>query len=91
MNEDRLRTRILQALKEVAPDANIEALEPRHSFRDQLDMDSVDFLNFVLALETRLDVRIPDADFMKLSTLAGCVGYLGQMSLERTPAAALHG
>lgn len=91
MNEDHLHTRILEALKDVAPDADIADLEPNNSFRDQLDMDSVDFLNFVLALETRLDVRIPDADFMKLSTLAGCVGYLGQMSLERTPAAALHG
>jgi len=46
------------------------------SFRDQLDIDSVDFLNFVLALEQRLGRTIPQLDYPRLSTLDGCVAYL---------------
>lgn len=92
MNQDRLRTRVLDILKQVAPEADVELLDPRHSFRDQLDMDSVDFLNFVLALEAGLGVRIPDADYMKLSTLGSCLAYLSRPSPEHAAErAAEHG
>lgn len=74
----RLREQVLEALTEVAPDIGAEHLEPRVSFRDQYDFDSVDFLNFVMTLERRLGTRIPEADYPQLSTLDGAVGYLRQ-------------
>jgi acyl carrier protein len=46
------------------------------SFRDQLDIDSMDFLNFVIAVHEALHVEIPEADYPKLATLNGCVEYL---------------
>jgi acyl carrier protein len=46
------------------------------SFRDQLDIDSMDFLNFVIAVHEALHVEIPEADYPKLITLNGCVAYL---------------
>lgn len=91
MNQQHLRERIIEILKQVAPDADVEHLDPRHSFRDQLDMDSVDFLNFVLAIEAELDVRIPDEDHMNLSTLGGCVAYLSRQPVARAYAEAVHG
>jgi acyl carrier protein len=44
--------------------------------RDQIDIDSVDFLNFVIGLHKALNIEIPDADVAKLTTLNGCVNYL---------------
>lgn len=49
---------------------------PGINFRDQLDLDSMDFLNFVLALHDRLRVEIPETDYPKLYTLDGAVAYL---------------
>ena len=74
---DALAQQILDTLTAVAPDVDPGALVSDVAFRDQLEIDSVDFLNFVLALEKRLDRRIPETDFPKLSSLKGCLEYLG--------------
>ncbi len=76
MNHDQLAARVRHVLKDIVPEADVERLNPRRSFRDQLDMDSVDYLNFVLALEAETGVRIPDVDYPELSTLGSCVDYL---------------
>ncbi|MGD8429087.1 MAG: phosphopantetheine-binding protein [Ectothiorhodospiraceae bacterium] len=78
MAGDGLRDTVLAVLGEVAPEVDTEALEPRASFRDQTEMDSVDFLNFVLKLEQRLGTKIPEYDYPKLSSLQGCLDYLGE-------------
>jgi acyl carrier protein len=49
---------------------------PGVPLRDQLDMDSMDFLNFVIGLHGELNVEIPETDYRELSTLDGCVAYL---------------
>jgi acyl carrier protein len=63
-------------LSNVAPKANLKAIEPGKYWRDQIDIDSVDFLNFVIGLHKALNIEIPDADVSKLVTLNGCVSYL---------------
>jgi len=67
---------VLDTLVGIAPDLDPGALDPDVAFRDQFEIDSVDFLSFVLALEKRLDRRIPETDFPKLSSLKGCLDYL---------------
>lgn len=67
---------IMAALQEVAPEAEPDKLQAGVNLRDQIDMDSVDFLNFVTALERRLDVKIPEQDYPKLSSLDGCRRYM---------------
>jgi acyl carrier protein len=52
------------------------AVAPDVPFRDQLDLDSMDYLNFVIALHAALGVEIPEADYPKLATLEACVDYL---------------
>jgi acyl carrier protein len=74
MTADALRSAVLEALLDVAPDA-LDAARP---FRDQFDFDSMDQLNFVVALHKRLGVDVPETDYPQLATLAGCVAYLSR-------------
>lgn len=76
MTREEIKTTILQVLGEIAPEADLSQLKPDVSFREQLDMDSMDFLNFVVGLHQALKVEIPEEDYPRLITLAGCVEYL---------------
>ena len=76
MDENDIRDTVLEVLQTIAPEADLAALEPVTSFRDQIDIDSMDFLNFMIALEKRLGVRIREVDYPKLSSLDGCVAYI---------------
>ncbi len=76
LTTDEITNTVLRALGEIAPEADLAAIKPGVSFRDQLDIDSMDFLNFVIAVHEALHVEIPEADYPKLITLNGCVEYL---------------
>ncbi len=67
---------VLRILGEIAPEADLTALKPDVSFRDQLDLDSMDFLNFVIALHKELHLEIPEADYPKYASLNGCIEQL---------------
>jgi acyl carrier protein len=81
--EAEIRAAVLHALGEVAPEAALERLRPTVSFREQLDLDSMDFLNFVIGLHQALGVDIAESDYPKLTTLEGCVAHLA--ALGATP------
>jgi acyl carrier protein len=72
---EEIRTRIVAALANVAPELEPATLAPNVDFRDQLDLDSMDFLNFAIGLSKTFGVDVPEADYRKLSTLDGCVAY----------------
>lgn len=74
--DQKVDAAVRAALEEVAPDADVEHIDAARNLRDQVELDSVDFLNFVTALERRLDMRIPEVDYPKLSSLDGCRRYL---------------
>ena len=76
MTAEDIKKVILDALTRIAPEVDPASIESGASFRDQLDLDSMDFLNFVLALHHRLGVDIPEADYPRLYTLDGAVAYL---------------
>ncbi len=76
MNEQALSDTIIRVLQDIAPDIDTAQLNPNQSFRDQFELDSVDFLNVVLKLEQTFGVRIPEMDYPKLSSLKGCIDYL---------------
>ena len=73
---DEINNTALRVLGEIAPEADLATIKPDVSFRDQLDIDSMDFLNFVIGLHEALRVEIPEADYPKMATLNGCVEYL---------------
>lgn len=76
MTDEELKTQIVAVLRDIAPEAEIDGLKPDVAFRDQFEMDSVDFLNFMLGLEQRLGVKIPEVDYPKYATLDGCLAQL---------------
>ena len=84
MTEAELREVVLKVLGGIAPEADLSRLKPQARIRDQLDIDSMDFLNFVIGLHQELKVEIPERDYGQLATLAGCTAYLA--SVLRTPA-----
>jgi len=76
MTDAEIRQLALDVLASVAPEADLTGLDPSINFRDQVEIDSLDFLNFILALEEKLDVSVAEADYPKLSNLSGCVAYV---------------
>ena len=76
MSRQDLRQTIVDALLEVAPDVDASALDATRAFRDQFDFDSMDTLNFVLALHHRVGIDIPERDYPELSSLDGAARYL---------------
>ena len=79
MATETLEESIYAALGEITPGLDPRALDPRIALRDQIEMDSVDFLRFVLDLERRRGVRVPDLDYPRLASIAGCAAYLGRL------------
>jgi acyl carrier protein len=73
---DGVRATVLGVLGEIAPEADLAAVRPDVPLREQLDLDSMDVLNFVVGLHEALGVDIPEADYGKLATLDACVAYL---------------
>jgi len=78
MNRDEIRRQLLQALSDVAPEVDTQAIEPARALRQQVDLDSADWLNFLVAVHEHLRVEIPDADAAKLSTLDKLIDYCAQ-------------
>lgn len=74
--EERIRETVLRLIKQIAPEADVGTIQPDVRLRDQLDFDSVDFVNFALALQEAFRVKIPEIDFVELGTLKGCIRYL---------------
>ena len=86
MDENGLRQQIIESLTKTAPDIDQNALDPGINFRDQFEVDSVDYLSFMLDLEKRLGIRIPEVDYPKLSSMRGCLAYLQPVLGERQEA-----
>ncbi len=78
MNRTELRAAVLQELKRIAPEIEESELEPAKALRDQVDLDSMDWLNFLVALHERLKVEIPESDYARLGTLDQTVEYLAK-------------
>ena len=76
MNETDIRTVLQEELGNIAPEMDLQKLDPTADLREALDIDSMDFLNFVVAVHHRLGVDIPELDYPKLITLDGAATYL---------------
>jgi len=76
MTDQELKASVLAALVAVAPEANPAELRAQEPLRDQLDLDSFDFLRFIIGLHDRVGVDIPESDYRNLGTLDDSVAYL---------------
>jgi len=76
MSDLNIRTVVEEELNNIAPEVVIGTIDPAADLREALDIDSMDFLNFVTAIHHRLCIDIPELDYPKLTTLDGAVEYL---------------
>lgn len=75
---------VLQTISKIAPESNLESLKPDVRFRDQFDFDSVDFVNFIVQLQEVILSKIPESDYPQLTTVNGCIAYLGEKKSNAT-------
>lgn len=76
MGDQGVKDIILDIIATVAPDADLSDVKSDVRLRDQLDMDSMDFLDIVMELRKRYKIEVPKEDYPNLATLDGCVAYL---------------
>lgn len=78
MTIDEIREAVLRMLCEIAPEADPSQIRGDVDLRDQLDIDSMDLLNFVISVDKELGVDIPESDYGRFSTLDEFVAYLAE-------------
>jgi acyl carrier protein len=76
MTRDEIKNTVLRILGGIAPEADLTQIKPQVDFREQLDIDSMDFLNFAIGLNKELGVEVHEADYPKVASLDGCVEYV---------------
>jgi len=76
MTDEDIRTVLRDELGNIAPEADLASVDAGADLREALDIDSMDFLNFITAIHQRLGVDIPEVDYANLFTLNGAIGYL---------------
>ena len=77
MSDIDIRKVLQEELNNIAPEVDIAGIDPAARLREVMDIDSMDFLNFIIAIHHRLGIDIPEIDYPKLVTLDGAVAYLG--------------
>ena len=77
MKPEELKSQVLEVLTTIAPELEPGELRADKPLRNQVDLDSMDWLNFLVALHERLKVDIPEADYAKLVTLDDLLAYVG--------------
>jgi acyl carrier protein len=76
MNAQEVRQVVLDIIADIAPDEDVTGLKDEVSLREQIDLDSMDFLDIVMELRKRHKVEVPAEDYPQLATMASCVAYL---------------
>jgi acyl carrier protein len=76
MTAQEVRGIVLDIIADIAPDEDVTSVNDEVSLRDQLDLDSMDFLDIVMELRKRHKIEVPQEDYSHLDTLNGCVTYL---------------
>jgi len=76
MTEEKLKEIIFRELRQIAPEADPTTLDPDENIRQALDIDSYDFLQFLIAIDEAIGVEIPEADYENVFTLRGLLRYL---------------
>ena len=76
MNDVEIQKVVDQELNNIAPEVDMASIDPAADLREAIDIDSMDFLNFITAIHHRLGIDIPEIDYPKLVTLNGAVAYI---------------
>lgn len=76
MTREACQQVVLDIIADIAPDEDLKGVRPDVRLRDQLDLDSMDFLDIVMELRKKYGIEVPEEDYPRLATLDGCADYL---------------
>jgi len=85
MNREDILLAVKDIIRTIAPDEDLSDLKTDVRLREQIELDSMDFLDIVMELRKRYGVHIPEADYKELATLDGCVRYLAPLLEGKEP------
>jgi acyl carrier protein len=76
MTPEQIREEIIDILSDISPDDDLSTLNDQQSFREQLELDSMDFLDIVMELRKRHRIQIPEDEYPRLASMSSTVEYL---------------
>jgi acyl carrier protein len=76
MTKDNCKKLVIDIISDIAPDEDLSTIKPEIRLRDQLQLDSMDFLDIVMELRKRHGIEVPEADYGQLASLESCAEYL---------------
>ena len=76
MTKDETKQVVLEIIADIAPDEDVSNLKSDVRLRDQMQLDSMDFLDIVMELRKRHNIEVPEADYIQLASLDSCAEYL---------------
>lgn len=76
MTKEACKQLVIDIISDIAPDEDLSNIKPDVRLRDQLQLDSMDFLDIVMELRKRHGIEVPEADYMQLASLDSCADYL---------------
>ncbi len=76
MTRDQIRDTVVGIINEILPDGDCSGVDPDKKLREQLELDSMDFLDIVMELRKKYRIEVPEADYGRLATLNSCIEYL---------------
>lgn len=87
MTPSEIREVVIEILEDIAPDEDLSQLKDEEAFRDQMELDSMDFLDIVMELRKRYRVQIPEEDYPQLASMHSTCEYLTPLmkDMERVP------
>jgi acyl carrier protein len=76
LSNEEVRSKVLDIIADIALDDDVTGIKDEVSLRDQLDLDSMDFLDIVMELKKRYKIEVPQEDYTRLASMQSCVEYL---------------
>ena len=76
MTKEEVRQAVVSILEDIAPDEDLSSIKDDVTLREQMDLDSMDFLDIVMELRKRFNIEVPESDYQQLVSMSSCIQYL---------------
>ena len=76
MTREEVRRAVVNILQDIAPDEDLSSIKDDLTLREQMDLDSMDFLDIVMELRKRFNIEVPESDYQELVSMDSCIKYL---------------
>ena len=76
MTKEEVRQAVVDILEDIAPDEDVSSIKDDVTLREQMDLDSMDFLDIVMELRKRFNIEVPESDYQELVGMSSCIQYL---------------